>query len=65
MRKKEKWIGDSGATVHITNNDYGVFNVKNCNFDITIGNQETTRCTKMGDILLKLKDSTGENKIVT
>ena len=42
-----------------------MFNVKNCNFDITVGNQETTRCTKMGDILLKLKDSTGKNKIVT
>ena len=41
------------------------FNVKNCNFDITVGNQETTRCTKMGDTLLKLKGSTGKDKIVT
>ena len=62
---KEKWIWDSGATVHITNNDYGMFNVKNYNFDITVGNQETTRCTKMGDILLKLKDSTWKDKTVT
>ena len=23
--KKEKWIEDSGATVHITNNDFGMF----------------------------------------
>ena len=57
LKTKEKWIGDSGATVHITNNDFGMFNVNEYNFDITVGNQETTRCTKMGDMLLKLKDS--------
>ena len=55
LQEKEKWIGDSGATVHITNNDTGMFNVQKYNFDITIGNQETTKCTKMGDIRLKLK----------
>ena len=44
------WIRDSGATVHITNDDTGMFNVKKCNFDITVGNQETTKCAKMGDI---------------
>ena len=38
---KEKWIGDSGATVHITNDDTGMFNIKKCDFDITVGNQET------------------------
>ena len=57
-KQKERWIGDSGATVHITNNNFGMFNVKSCDFDITVGNQKTTRCVKMGDILLKLKDST-------
>ena len=62
-RKKEKWRGDSGATVHITNNDFGMFNVKSCDFDITVGNQESTRFVKMGDIHLKLKDSTGSNKV--
>ena len=40
---KEKWIGDSGATVHITNDDTGMFNIKKCDFDITVGNQETTK----------------------
>ena len=53
LQEKVKWIGDSGATVHIINNDAGMFNVKKCNFDITVGNQETTKCTKMGDICLK------------
>jgi len=48
--EKEKWIGDSGATVHITNSDVGIFNVKKCSFDITEENQETTKCTKVGDI---------------
>ena len=37
-----------------------MFNVKKCNFDITVGNQETTKCTKMGDIRLKLENSTAK-----
>ena len=53
---KEMWIGDSGATVHITNDDTGMFNIKKCDFDVTVGNQETTKCAKMGDINLKLKN---------
>ena len=64
-QEKEKWIRDSGATVYITNNDVGMFNVKECNFDITVGNQEMTKCTKMGDIGLKLKNSTGKTVTVT
>ena len=42
-----------------------MFNVKNCNFDIKVGNQETTKCTKMGDINQKLKSSTGTTVMVT
>ena len=51
---KEKWIGNSGATVHITNDNTGMFNIRKCDFDITVGNQETTKCTMMGDINLRL-----------
>ena len=61
----EMWIGESGVTVHITNDDAGMFNIKKCDFDITVGNQETTKCTKMGDINLKLKNSTGTTVTVT
>ena len=64
-KQKERWIGDSGGTVHITNSDFGMFNVKSCDFDITVGNQEITRFVKMGGIQLKLKDSTGNYKVVT
>ena len=64
-QEKEKWIGDSDATVHITNSYVGMFNVKKCDFDITVGNQESTKCTKMGDIQLKLKNSTGKEVTVT
>ena len=59
------WIGDSGATVHITNDDTGMFNIKKCDFDITVGNQETAKCAKMGDINLKLKKSSGTTVTVT
>ena len=65
LQDKEKWIGDSGATVHMTNDDTGMFNIKKCDFDITVGNQETTKCTKMGDINLKIKNSTGTTLMVT
>ena len=37
-QEKEKWIGDSGATVHITDSDVGMFNVQKCNIDITVEN---------------------------
>ena len=59
------WIGDSGATIHITNDDAGMFNIKRCDYDITVRNQETTTCTKMGDINLKLKNSAGTTITVT
>ena len=38
---------------------------RKCNFDITVENQESTKCTKMGDIQLKLKNSTGKDVTVT
>ena len=40
---EEMCIGDSGATVHITNDDAGMFNIKRCDFDITVGNQDNSR----------------------
>ena len=42
-----------------------MFNIKKCDFDITVGNQETTKYTKMGDVNLKLKNSTGTTVTVT
>ena len=60
-----RWIGHSGARDHITNDPRVMFNLKNCEFDIIVGNQESTRCTKMDDLQVKLKDSTGNYKIVT
>ena len=42
-----------------------MFNIKKCDYDITVGNQETTKCTKMGDINLKLKNSAGTVITVT
>ena len=37
-RDDEMWIGDSGATIHITNDNAGMFNIKRCDYDITVGN---------------------------
>ena len=64
-RGTEKWIGDSGATVHITNDDKGMINIKECNLDITVGNDETVKCEKMGDVPLILKNAAGKTVTLT
>ena len=64
-RNTEKWIGDSGATVHITNDDKGMINIEECNLDITVGNDETVKCEKMGDIPLILKNAAGKTVTLT
>ena len=36
-----------------------MINVKECDLDITVGNEETVKCRKMGDIPLTLKNAAG------
>ena len=52
---EETWFADSGATVHITNNDVGMFNIRKCKFKITVGDGHSIECEKTGDLKVLVK----------
>ena len=56
-RPEETWFADSGATVHITNNDVGMFNIKKCEFKITVGDGHSIKCEKTGDLKVLVKQN--------
>ena len=58
--RHEEWFGDSGASVHITNDDLRMFNIRPCDFGITIGDGSKLNCEKIGD--LKVKVLQGDKK---
>ena len=49
----ESWLGDSGATTHITNNLAGMQNRKECAVNVTVSTGEVTTATTVGDVVLK------------
>ena len=54
----DSWLGDSGATSHITNNSDGMTNKKKCNVRVTVSTGEVTIAKIVGD--LKLESKSGE-----
>ena len=54
IENQEQWFGDSGASVHITNNDVGMFNVRSCESAITIGDGSQLKCEIVGDLKVKV-----------
>ena len=44
------WLGDSGATSHITNNRYGMKNKKSCDIKVAVSTGEMTTAKFMGNI---------------
>ena len=46
----EEWLGDSGATSHITNNDFNMMNRKACEVSVTVSTGEVAVARVMGDI---------------
>ena len=44
IKSHEQWFGDSGASVHITNSDLGMFNIRPCDTGITIGDSSKLKC---------------------
>ena len=54
IKNHEQWFGDSGASVHITNNDLGMFNMRPCDTGITIGNGSKLHSEKNGDLKVKV-----------
>ena len=42
------WVGDSGASCHMTNSLSGMYNIKDKEFSVTIGDGQTVQATKTG-----------------
>ena len=61
---EENWFADSGATVHITNNDEGMINVKKCEFKITVGDGHSIKCEKMGDLKILIKQNNSSTPLL-
>ena len=53
------WIGDSGASCHMTNSDIGMFDWKRIDEEITIGNGRPMKATKVGSIRLETIQKNG------
>jgi hypothetical protein len=58
------WIGDTGATVHMTPHSEGMIRLKNTKCGITVGNGEVIVAKKTGDIPCEICDKYG-NTVTT
>jgi hypothetical protein len=62
------WIGDTAATVHMTPHNDGMTNVTNMSGHITVGNGQTMKTTKTGNIMCEIKnkkDNTTKSGLLT
>jgi hypothetical protein len=57
--KGHLWIGDSGASIHMTNLDEGLYDVEESNQVIIVGNGEKLKAIKTGKLKMKTKDLNG------
>ena len=64
IESKEQWFGDSGASVHITNSDVGMFNIRPCDSAITIGDGSKLKCEKVGDLKVKVLQRNKNKKLI-
>ena len=55
------WIGDTGATSHMTNNDKGLTNVQVINQRIKMGNSKHMMATKKGTLPCTIKQANGKD----
>jgi hypothetical protein len=65
--RAELWIGDSGASSHMTNSDIGVYSRKTCDLKINIADGTTIDVVYIGqlDVLFIQKDGTRAKKTLT
>ena len=59
------WIGDSGASCHMTNNDTGMYEVQTIQDEITIGNGKPLIATKIGKLKVDIMQKDGSSMEVT
>ena len=51
------WIGDTGASRHMVQDDVFLWNKKVCNENVTMGNSEEVKISVKGDIMFKVNIS--------
>ena len=56
------WIGDSGASCHMTNDDTGMFGTTEIDEIITIGNGKPMRAKKVGSVKFELVQKDGSKR---
>jgi len=54
------WLGDSGASCHMTRSDEGMFDVTDINQEIKIGNGKSIRATKEGKLRVQALQKSGK-----
>ena len=50
---KNTWIGDTGATSHMTNNDFGMFDCSATSSSVFVGNGKALKASKIGKLKLQ------------
>ena len=63
MRKM--FIADTGASSHMMNQDKGMFNIREVNTSVKVGNGESLKCKKIGDVRIKMKQKDGKKDVET
>jgi hypothetical protein len=48
LKSTDIWLGDTGASTHMTNNDDGMFDCKKINSTIRVGDGKSIKATKIG-----------------
>jgi len=54
------WIADSGASTHITTSDIGLFDIKNVNDPVQVGDGKFVYATKVGKLTVKYTNTNGD-----
>ena len=61
----DTWIGDSGASCHMTNQSDGMFEIRDIDEDITIGNGKPMKATKVGKLKVEMVQKNGSTQQFT
>jgi hypothetical protein len=59
------WLGDSGASCHMTHSDEGFINWRTISSEVQLGNGEILKATKIGDKKMTIIQKDGSKKNVT
>ena len=54
------WIADSGVSTHITTSDMGLFDIKNVNDPVQVGDGKFVYATKVGKLTIKYTNANGD-----